>query len=80
MPVTYYTVTGNCYYDWALWVFLAFYLILNIVGTIYYTLLKRKGVSEGARAVGLTTVLLGWTGLPILNLTSVALYGSDFGK
>lgn len=66
------------YYDWRVWTFIVIYVLFNILGTVYYTLLKRRGVTSGPRAVGLATVLLGWCGLPLVNLTSVALYNSDY--
>lgn len=55
--------------------FIAIYLTLNIVGTIYYTMLPNNTHSQkGIRGGGLATVILGWLGMPLLNLYSPIAY------
>jgi len=55
--------------------FIAIYLTLNIVGTIYYTKLPNNTHSQkGIRGGGLATVILGWLGMPLLNLYSPIAY------
>uniref|UniRef100_A0A6C0CN48 Uncharacterized protein n=1 Tax=viral metagenome TaxID=1070528 RepID=A0A6C0CN48_9ZZZZ len=55
--------------------FIAIYLTLNIVGTIYYTMLPSNTQSQkGIRGGGLATVILGWLGMPLLNLYSPIAY------
>ena len=55
--------------------FIAVYLTLNIVGTIYYTMLpKNTQAQKGIRGGGLATVILGWLGMPLLNLYSPIAY------
>jgi hypothetical protein len=59
---------------------LVIYLGLNILGTIYYAKLSTKDVSGGAKAVSLVTVILGWMGAAILNITSPIVYASSPDK
>ena len=55
--------------------FIAVYLTLNIVGTIYYTKLPSDTQTQkGVRGGGLATVILGWIGMPFLNLYSPIAY------
>ena len=54
------------------------YLTLNIVGTVYYTMLHSTTEKQkGLRAGGLATVILGWLGMPFLNLYSPILYSTQ---
>ena len=58
-----------------LWGFLVpyilMYLIVNPIGTYYYTRLPSNGSKEkGVKGGALATVILGWLGLPFLNLYS----------
>lgn len=50
------------------------YLILNIVGTIYYRRLIQKNPSELQQNGALASVLIGWFCSPIVNITSPILY------
>lgn len=58
------------------------YVVLNIVGTYYHTLLittsdideHQVQVSEPTQTISLVTVLVGWSGLPLVNLVSPILY------
>lgn len=57
--------------------FLALYFILNILGTVYYVKLTKGSAS---RSVGLVTVLLGWMGLPLVNIYSPVAYSEQDNK
>lgn len=59
---------------------LLIWLALNIVGTVYYAKLKNRQVEPGLEGFALATVILGWLGLPILNITSPIVYASTKPK
>lgn len=51
------------------------YLVVNPVGTYYYTRLPSKDSKEkGVKGGALATVILGWLGLPFLNFYSPVAY------
>ena len=57
---------------------IAVYLTLNITGTVYYTKLEETQpveVSDSLMGWNLASVILGWLGLPLLNLSSSITYG-----
>ena len=57
----------------------AVYLTLNITGTVYYTKLVETqpvAVSDSLMGWNLASVILGWLGLPLLNLSSSITYGA----
>lgn len=55
-------------WEWFLIIFLVLvYLVLNIVGSVYYSYLDTDAGVEG---LCLTTVILGWFGFPLANLAS----------
>lgn len=58
------------------------YLALNVTGTVYYTKLKDNqpaAVSDSLMSWNLASVILGWLGLPLLNLSSSITYGVHAG-
>ncbi len=56
------------HWKWFLIIFMIIlYLVLNIVGSVYYSELD---VDPGVEGVCLTTVIAGWFGFPLFNLTS----------
>lgn len=57
---------------------IAVYLTLNITGTVYYTKLEETQpveVSDSLMGWNLASVILGWLGMPLLNLSSSITYG-----
>ena len=55
--------------------YIILYLVVNQVGTYYYTRLPSKDSKEkGVKGGALATVILGWLGLPFLNLYSPVAY------
>jgi hypothetical protein len=53
------------------------YLLLNIVGTVYYTKLSDKNLSPSNRRWSTASVVLGWICFPFFNLTSPILYTTN---
>uniref|UniRef100_A0A6C0CKY7 Uncharacterized protein n=1 Tax=viral metagenome TaxID=1070528 RepID=A0A6C0CKY7_9ZZZZ len=55
--------------------YIIMYLVVNPVGTYYYTRLPSKDLKEkGVKGGALATVILGWLGLPFLNFYSPVAY------
>lgn len=46
------------------------YVVLNVVGTIYYSKLKDRKLSPAARGLTLSSVVIGWVCFPFTNMTS----------
>ena len=55
--------------------YIIMYLVVNPVGTYYYTRLPSKNAKEkGVKGGALATVIFGWLGFPFLNFYSPVAY------
>lgn len=53
----------------------AAYLLLNVLGTVYYTKLNRlQGITFNEQSWDLSSVILGWLVFPLFNLASPISY------
>ena len=56
------------------------YIVLNIIGTIYYAKLNAlplsKTITSDTKGGALASVIIGWLGVPIVNITSPILYAT----
>ncbi len=66
------------------WIAIAFviYLVLNIIGAVYYVKMKKSGCFDSSQLGGaLASVVIGWVlFVPNVNITSPIMYATGTGK
>lgn len=55
-------------------VFAAIYLALNITGTVLYSMTAGSTYDNPGKTVSLASVVLGWSGLPILQTVPIMVW------
>jgi len=54
------------------------YLILNVVGTVYFVKLQNvKRINSSRKSGALASVIIGWLLCPLVNITSPIMFSTD---